>query len=382
MVVLQARPVLLVACAVWVVWRALLWRRRPDKNPTRELAVAILFCWSLVIVRVTFFPLTIIFYDWHGASNLVPFASILQLLRETPAVFAFENIVGNLVLFVPLGVLLPFLFAELRRPAALLWRAGVISLLIEGTQFLTRARSVDVDDVILNTTGAIVGLGVYMMATAMLKRIPSGAQFLGRLASTDRREPLLAGAFPLVVTAAIAVPMLLTTVVGQTLSGGPDGIEAVALVDLPGAQIVAEREIGDHTFLLAASETSPGGSVRLSEFEKVMPGRFTWLTTADSTTGTGPRYDSYITAFNPSVGEQPILVVWGTNAHSAAAVQVNGNGVDSVLPLDIVPGDSAAAFVTGIEFAYDETVGIADEFELTFLDGAGSVLADFRPADE
>lgn len=375
MVVLQAQPVLLIALAVWVPWRALLWYRHRVESGAREVAVAVTFLWSLVIVRVTFFPLTIIFYDWHGASNLVPFASILQLIRDTPTVFAFENIVGNLVLFVPLGVLLPILFEQLRRPTALLWRAAFISLLVEGTQFLTRARSVDIDDVILNATGAMIGLGIYCLAAMVIRRFSIGRRVLGRIESGARREPLLAAAVPLFATAAIAVPMMMSTVVGQTLSNGADGIESVALADLVDAHIVARGEIGAHTLLVASSEASAGPVVRLSEFERVLPGRYTWLATADSQAGTGSMFQYYVTAFNPSVGEQPMLVIWGTNADSAAAVRVTGNGIDSVLTLE-----TGSAFATGVEFAYDSTVGILDEFDFEFIARDGAALPAFRQA--
>ncbi|MDH5520480.1 MAG: hypothetical protein OEZ14_08105, partial [Acidimicrobiia bacterium] len=65
MIILQARPTLVVATIVWALWRLVLWRGRGAASAARELVVAATFLWSLVIVRVTFFPLTIIFYDWH-----------------------------------------------------------------------------------------------------------------------------------------------------------------------------------------------------------------------------------------------------------------------------------------------------------------------------
>ena len=219
MVVLHATPVLLVATAIFAAWRFVLWRRT-HLDVARELGVLALFAWLLVVVRLTFFPLIIIFYDWHGASNLIPFASIVHLLRETPSAVAIDNIVGNLVLFAPLGALLPLLFDRLRRPVPLLWRVATISLLIETVQYLTRARSVDIDDVILNTTGAMIGYGAYRIAATTLEAAPAGNRLLQRLGSDTGREPLLLGVIPLVLTAAIVVPVMISTVVGETLSGG------------------------------------------------------------------------------------------------------------------------------------------------------------------
>lgn len=66
----------------------------------------------------------------------------------------------NIVLFVPLGYLLPF---HLRLPK--FWRVlaiGVlVSLLIETVQFFTHLGWFDVDDVFMNVLGAIIGYGLY-----------------------------------------------------------------------------------------------------------------------------------------------------------------------------------------------------------------------------
>ena len=66
----------------------------------------------------------------------------------------------NLVLFLPLGILAPILRGN-RRP--LLFAAGAgaaFSLLIEGSQLLNN-RSTDIDDLILNTMGAVLGAALY-----------------------------------------------------------------------------------------------------------------------------------------------------------------------------------------------------------------------------
>ena len=66
----------------------------------------------------------------------------------------------NIVLFLPLGILAPLLRGK-RRP--LLFTAGTgagLSLLIELSQLLNH-RSTDIDDLILNTMGAILGFALY-----------------------------------------------------------------------------------------------------------------------------------------------------------------------------------------------------------------------------
>jgi len=100
---------------------------------------------------------------WKHA-NLKPFSTIYLLykskrLREE---YKYDNIGGNIIGFMPLGILLPALFFSFRS----VWRIALISfcisLLFETTQLLTGLGSFDVDDVILNTTGGIVGYIVYL----------------------------------------------------------------------------------------------------------------------------------------------------------------------------------------------------------------------------
>ena len=127
-------------------------------RPVREAGIVALAAWGLLLVAVTFFPLVIIFYDWAGTSNFVPFASISQLLRETSRETAITNIGGNLVLLAPFGFLMPLLFTRMRSLWATTWRAAVVSVAIEVGQSVTGARASDVDDVILNTAARSPGI--------------------------------------------------------------------------------------------------------------------------------------------------------------------------------------------------------------------------------
>lgn len=69
------------------------------------------------------------------------------------------NILGNLLLFVPLGVVLPALLPWLRRLVPLALTAAAVSALVELTQYaFVAGRASDVNDIALNTAGALAGL--------------------------------------------------------------------------------------------------------------------------------------------------------------------------------------------------------------------------------
>lgn len=102
--------------------------------------------------------------------NLLPFETISRYIRhlthsDDPGILrhAFINLVGNVVMFIPLGLLLPVLWQQLRA----LWKtvlvtAGIIAA-VEVTQLLTLVGSCDTDDLILNVLGAAVGYGLFRL---------------------------------------------------------------------------------------------------------------------------------------------------------------------------------------------------------------------------
>ena len=107
---------------------------------------------------------------WKHA-NLKPFSTIYlfytsKRLREE---YKYDNIGGNLIGFMPLGILLPALFFSFRS----IWRIALISfcisLLFETTQLLTGLGSFDVDDIILNTAGGMAGYIVYLGLKKIIK---------------------------------------------------------------------------------------------------------------------------------------------------------------------------------------------------------------------
>lgn len=87
--------------------------------------------------------------------------------------FCMDNAVGNVLLFFPLGVLLPLVFRRVRFWSGL-GIAIMLSSSIEIAQYFTRAwgsnRSSDINDVILNSAGACFGLVVVSLVLSAQKR--------------------------------------------------------------------------------------------------------------------------------------------------------------------------------------------------------------------
>lgn len=136
------------------------------RNTTRNQKLGwILFVLYLVAVAYLMF-----FSEMNGRGfmakedytyNLVPFREIKRYILYADQIGfrgVFLNLAGNVIGFIPCGFFLPVISQRCRRH----WFHTVIcaylfSYTIEMAQLLLRAGSCDVDDIILNTLGGVVG---------------------------------------------------------------------------------------------------------------------------------------------------------------------------------------------------------------------------------
>lgn len=90
--------------------------------------------------------------------NLIPFRSISPYIRNITEPYAFKNIIANILVFIPLGF-----FASNKNSKnvfkALIICLGVI-LSIELIQLFFKIGFFDVDDIILNFIGSLIGVGI------------------------------------------------------------------------------------------------------------------------------------------------------------------------------------------------------------------------------
>jgi glycopeptide antibiotics resistance protein len=95
--------------------------------------------------------------------NLIPFHTIRIYLGNLGSPFWMRNLFGNLGLLFPLGVLGPVALPALGRWWRVALVAFVFSATIEFIQLFIPDRSADVDDVIVNVIGALLGFAVYVL---------------------------------------------------------------------------------------------------------------------------------------------------------------------------------------------------------------------------
>lgn len=95
--------------------------------------------------------------------NLIPFRSIGPQLAHINQDWAFTNIAGNILAFMPFGFLLPLAYPKCRGVVPMFIISFLSVLLIETFQLITMLGTFDVDDIILNVPGIMLGYGLLVL---------------------------------------------------------------------------------------------------------------------------------------------------------------------------------------------------------------------------
>jgi glycopeptide antibiotics resistance protein len=103
--------------------------------------------------------------------NLIPFYSIKEYIFGSDAEvkrFTFSNVVGNIAIFIPLGTYL-VLFKNDKRVITNLLFIFIVSLFVEIIQGLLGIGASDIDDIILNCLGGLIGILGYKFLLFILR---------------------------------------------------------------------------------------------------------------------------------------------------------------------------------------------------------------------
>lgn len=156
-------------------------KNKRQVNIPREVVINLFFVYMLCVYYVVFAPFHLRMPQFDTSTwNLNPFVEIIyQFKRKVNGipVYGLLYLVGNIILFVPLGLFIPMLFKTFNKfvRIALLGLFG--SLSIEWIQTTFTSRYFDIDDVIFNTLGAAAGYVIFIF----IRFIGSKISILDRL---------------------------------------------------------------------------------------------------------------------------------------------------------------------------------------------------------
>jgi len=161
---------LVVAFTFFAIYR--MQKPRQERFSKRKAILSLLFTWYLcAVAAVTIVPIrnsrTQNLPNHFNFKPVITSYHRFQNVLEANDVWGKQNfrnnLVGNIIMFIPLGILLPWVYNK--RFKQVLVFGALASVAIELIQYLNMFagyyRYVDIDDVILNTLGAIIGYWIY-----------------------------------------------------------------------------------------------------------------------------------------------------------------------------------------------------------------------------
>ncbi|WP_346962170.1 VanZ family protein [Clostridium sp.] len=129
----------------------------------------VFICYILLLIKILL--LSRISHSGLRSINLIPFYSIKEYIFSNSATikkFAFGNVVGNIVIFIPLGTYLS-LFKNDKRVKTNLLFIFIVSSSVEIIQGLLGIGASDIDDIILNCLGGLIGILGYKFLLFILR---------------------------------------------------------------------------------------------------------------------------------------------------------------------------------------------------------------------
>lgn len=126
---------------------------------------------SIIYILMLYFLLLSTEFATTGV-NLIPFREMTRYSIGSKSFF--YNVIGNIVLFIPFGFIICDFFKG-KKIKHVVIPSFITSLSAELIQFQI-GRAFDVDDVILNTLGALIGFMIYISIQQIRKKLPEVLQ--------------------------------------------------------------------------------------------------------------------------------------------------------------------------------------------------------------
>lgn len=142
----------------------------------------IFFIYLLIVIKVIIFKYPLeqlkeiarawekgVILEGLDTANFTLFKTIRMYIDYSYMLNSFENLVGNVVVFVPFGFLLPYVLKWAKNFFIMLLNAFLFVLGIEFFQLFSAFGAFDVDDILLNCFGAVLGYMAYLGYETMKK---------------------------------------------------------------------------------------------------------------------------------------------------------------------------------------------------------------------
>ena len=157
---------------------------KAEKNTYKTYSkfIGIVFIFSYIsLMLFLLFSNSFSYRTGHRTFNLVPFKTIMlyiKAIKHTNLHLMIINVLGNILLFLPLGF---YLKAFIKNINYTLLTIISIPITIEILQYLLKTGVADIDDIILNIIGEIIGFFILLLLNRLYQKLnpPTQDNFLG-----------------------------------------------------------------------------------------------------------------------------------------------------------------------------------------------------------
>lgn len=178
MIQISYAVMVILITALWMMVRAIVWTKQKHIIWKRELQLFLVYVCIIVVTRFTFCPFgkvdgkiqPLVFYkdNWFPFRiNWKPFVYLFDYPKLSEVLI---NVIGNTTMFIPLGIVWPSVFKKLDTHGKVILAGVGYSLTIEILQLPFYDRVSDVDDLILNSLGYLMGYGIYVAVKRLKKK--------------------------------------------------------------------------------------------------------------------------------------------------------------------------------------------------------------------
>jgi glycopeptide antibiotics resistance protein len=158
-------PIMAIILAMVVIIRVAYYKNHKKKVSVLIEVMLLLFVAYILIL------FQLVTYSNNGLNgvNLIPFREILRY--EFGSKEFTRQVIGNIILFIPFGFFITY-YANIKNIGSAFFTTVAASIVIETVQYFI-GRSFDIDDIILNVVGGLLGFLLFVALDAVKKHLPS-----------------------------------------------------------------------------------------------------------------------------------------------------------------------------------------------------------------
>ena len=164
---------------VWCLVRAVCIIRNRRFDLRREMQLILVYICIVVVARFTFFPFStvngqiqpLVFESakvYPFRVNWIPFVNLLDYPEISDILI---NVIGNTTMFIPLGIVWPAVYKDLNKHRKVIAAGVGFSLFIEILQLPFFDRVSDIDDLLLNSLGFVIGYLLFLAVGAIKNKV-------------------------------------------------------------------------------------------------------------------------------------------------------------------------------------------------------------------